>query len=119
MTTLRNCPECGDLIHGRSDKRYCSDICRNSFHNRNRIERHDTIREVNQILFRNRRILLDCMNNRREVVPENYLTVRGYNFNFFTHKVDQQDGDAMFCYDVGIVQQQDGQILLTKACYPY
>jgi hypothetical protein len=25
----------------------------------------------------------------------------------------------MFCYDVGIVQQQDGQILLTKACYPY
>lgn len=29
----KNCPECGDKIIGRADKKFCSDACRNAYNN--------------------------------------------------------------------------------------
>ncbi len=30
------CKECGKILHGRSDKRFCNDDCRSSYHNKKR-----------------------------------------------------------------------------------
>ena len=28
------CPECGDKLKGRADKKFCSDACRNAYNNK-------------------------------------------------------------------------------------
>jgi len=40
----RNCPECGEKIIGRADKKFCSDQCRNSYNNRLNSDASNTVR---------------------------------------------------------------------------
>jgi hypothetical protein len=102
MYTKRNCHECGNALNGRSDKRFCSDICRNVYHNRERIAQTETIREVNLILSRNRRILMHCLEGRSAKVPSSYLSARGFDFNYFTHQISDPTGEVtVFCYELG------------------
>ena len=30
----KRCLECNDVLHGRSDKKFCSDACRNTYNNK-------------------------------------------------------------------------------------
>ena len=47
----KQCPECNDPIVGRTDKKFCSDGCRNSFNNRVNKDQKNLIR-WNDGLFR-------------------------------------------------------------------
>ena len=55
----KSCEECGKAIFGRIDKRFCSDQCRNSFNNRLNSDITNYIRNVNNALRKNRRILAE------------------------------------------------------------
>ena len=39
MEQIRRCPVCGRAIAGRSDKKFCSDICRTFYHNKRRLSK--------------------------------------------------------------------------------
>ena len=45
----RKCPECGDKIIGRVDKKFCSDQCRNTYNNRLNSDASNTVRNINNI----------------------------------------------------------------------
>ena len=51
------CLECGDRIQGRSDKKFCTDYCRNSYNNKVNKESKNLIRNTNNQLRRNYKIL--------------------------------------------------------------
>lgn len=53
----RLCLDCGTLIRGRADKKYCDDACRNNYNNRLKVEDNLVIKRVNSILKKNRAIL--------------------------------------------------------------
>lgn len=115
MLISKVCPECGSPVAGRSDKRFCSDGCRNMLHNRERQQQVAAVRSVNQILFRNRLILLAAVESSRSRVPLAYLKSKGFNFHFFTHQVQTPSGGtAIFCYDVGYRQESSNLLALLK-----
>ena len=51
------CPECGDKIIGRADKKFCSDSCRNTYNNALNKDSKNLIRNINNSLRKNYRIL--------------------------------------------------------------
>ena len=53
----RACLECGAKIVGRIDKKFCSDACRNAYNNRINKDSKNLIRNTNNRLRRNYRIL--------------------------------------------------------------
>lgn len=115
MYPVKKCKECGDALLGRSDKRFCTDLCRNVYHNRERISETEKMREVNIILSRNRRILKTCLEGRSSKIPLSYLYKRGFDFNYFTHQVKDKEGElVVFCYEVGYQQMDNDKIAVQK-----
>ena len=61
----KQCPECNDPIVGRTDKKFCSDGCRNSFNNRVNKDQKNLIRNINNRLRKNWRILESLNPNQK------------------------------------------------------
>lgn len=59
----RYCLECGKGFYGRSDKRFCSDACRNSYHNSVSRQSKAYSYRINSLLQRNHSILEECLSN--------------------------------------------------------
>lgn len=115
MLSSKKCPECDNAVLGRSDKKFCSDACRNSMHNRLKQEDIHAVRNVNQILIRNRKILFDVMDSRGQEVSLNYLRAKGFNFNFYTHQQEEPSGrSVIFCYDIGYRREASNLLALLK-----
>ena len=53
----KQCLECGDKIVGRIDKKFCTDGCRNAYNNRVNKDSKNLIRNTNNRLRKNYRIL--------------------------------------------------------------
>ena len=73
----RNCPECGDKLIGRADKKYCSDACKNAHNNSNNRDSKNIVRRVNNRLRKNYRILeeLNPQEKRKQPRPNSMLSV--------------------------------------------
>ena len=61
----KQCPECGDRIIGRIDKKFCSDACRNTYNNRINKDSKNLIRNTNNRLRKNYRILEELNPNKK------------------------------------------------------
>ncbi|MBN1181443.1 MAG: DUF2116 family Zn-ribbon domain-containing protein [Bacteroidales bacterium] len=97
------CPECGDKILGRSDKKFCSDHCRNSYNNRKNKDTAKLLRDVNSILLKNHRILKDLWLAGIENIQRDKLLLKGFNFDFFTNmQVSGDEKTCYYCYDYGV-----------------
>jgi predicted nucleic acid-binding Zn ribbon protein len=101
----RRCLDCGDVIHGRTDKKFCSDQCRNNYNNRLNRDSNNFVRNVHGLLRKNRRILSDLYNEGKTKVHKDALFALGYNFNFFTHIIETSDGQKFqYCFEYGYVE---------------
>jgi hypothetical protein len=99
---LRLCLECGEPFKGRIDKKFCSDICRIAFNNRLNSEEISYIRNINNILRKNRRILMTMNPTGKDKVSYGKLKSRGFDFNYFTSIYKTKDGALYYyCYDYG------------------
>ena len=98
----RKCLECKVKISGRSDKKYCSDDCRNSYNNRLNRDSNNLMRNINNILRKNHRILKRMNPNGKRKVSGRKLHEAGFNFNYFTNLYMTKAGKVYhFCYDQG------------------
>uniref|UniRef100_UPI00374D4ADE DUF2116 family Zn-ribbon domain-containing protein n=2 Tax=Ferruginibacter sp. TaxID=1940288 RepID=UPI00374D4ADE len=60
MTTdiaFKKCLTCGKTIKGRTDKKFCDDYCRNGYNNQLKAGDNNYVRNINNALRKNRRIL--------------------------------------------------------------
>ena len=53
----KTCLDCGNPIIGRADKKFCDDQCRNNYNNKLRADESTAVKNINAILFKNRKIL--------------------------------------------------------------
>ena len=98
----RHCLECKTEIYGRSDKKFCSDYCRNEQHNKVNRDATNYMRKVNNVLRKNRRILEKFNPNGKSKVKESTLMEEGYNFAYHTNVYNtKKGGKYYFCYDQG------------------
>ncbi|TND08430.1 MAG: hypothetical protein FD123_2226 [Bacteroidetes bacterium] len=98
----RNCLSCGESMQGRADKKFCSDQCRNTYNNRHNGNISNYMRNVNNMLRRNRRILHEMNPNGKITVHKDKLTEKGFNFKYITHCYTTKKKDTyFFVYDMG------------------
>jgi len=109
------CLDCGDVIHGRADKKFCSDQCRNNYNNRLNRDSNNYVRNVHGLLRKNRRILCDLYNEGKRVLHRDALFALGYNFSFFTHLIETRQGEKYhFCFEYGYCEKGDDYIELKE-----
>ena len=83
---LRSCPECGEKIIGRSDKKFRCDQCRNTYNNKLNSDASNTVRNINNILRKNRRVLQSLTKQSgKTMVSKDILLSKGFNFTYHTH----------------------------------
>ena len=111
----KKCPECGEPIKGRIDKKFCSDLCRNAYNNKQNSDTTNYMRTVNNVLRKNRRILLEFTGGKTTVsVNKQKLHEKGFNFKHFTHTLKTQKGLYNFCYEYGYLPSDKDYYLLVK-----
>jgi len=111
----RTCPECGIKVSGRKDKVFCSDYCRNTFNNRQNEDANATVRKINAILRKNRRILAALNPDGKKTVDGITLAEQGFNFHYFTNIYKTQKGaQYFFCYDYGYLKLENDQYMLVQ-----
>ncbi len=96
------CIECGVPFKGRSDKKFCSDFCRNHYNNKLNGFTNNYVRRINGILRKNRRILEKYYAGNRFEMDRERLIWEGFDFRYFTHGSKADDGNMYYyCYDYG------------------
>ncbi len=121
MTSLKDrvCLECHAPFHGRVDKKFCSDLCRTAHNNRINSSENNYIRNVNNILKRNRRILTELNPRGKSRIRLEKLKNLGFNFDYYTSTYRTKDGSQYFyCYDQGYLPVgKDYCILVVKKVF--
>jgi hypothetical protein len=109
----KKCLECDEQIQGRSDKKFCSDLCRNSYNNKLNSDVTNYVRHVNNVLRRNRRILEELNPEGKISMHRDKLVDKGFNFNYFTSIYKNKKGDVYYyCYEYGYLSTGDNFYLL-------
>ncbi|PIP55336.1 MAG: hypothetical protein COX07_00455 [Bacteroidetes bacterium CG23_combo_of_CG06-09_8_20_14_all_32_9] len=111
----RHCIECNEILRGRADQKFCSDACRNSYNNRVHSDTTAFMRNINNILRKNRKILINFFELKKTKVLRETLIQKGFDFNYFTHIYTTKKGTSYyFCYDYGYLILEDGYYFIVK-----
>jgi len=96
------CIECGTGFVGRQDKKFCGDQCRSVHNNKLNSDRTKMVRNVNNALRKNNRILRDLNPRGKTKVHKDDMLKAGFNFTYFTNIYKTKGGKTYrFCYDQG------------------
>jgi hypothetical protein len=111
----RKCLECGDKLIGRADKRYCSDACRNAHNNSLNKDGKNLLRNVNNRLRKNYRILEALNAKDKTKTKKETLLKHGFNFKFYTSQYITKTGSIYnYVYDQGYLPLDNDWFLLVK-----
>lgn len=109
------CPECNEKITGRSDKKFCSDYCRNSYNNKLNKDQTNLIRNTNNQLRKNYRILSKLNPVDKSRTTKTILLLQGFSFDFYTTTYTTKTGKIYyFVYDQGYLPIENDFYLLVK-----
>lgn len=98
------CIDCGESLNGRADKKFCTDICRNNFNNKLNSDVNNYVRNINNVLRKNRRILSELCPAEKATVNMDKLKEKGFLFSYYTHPYRTRKGDLyMFVYEYGYI----------------
>ncbi|MBE7639427.1 MULTISPECIES: hypothetical protein [Salegentibacter] len=111
----KSCLECGEKMVGRVDKKFCSDYCRNSYHNNRNKDRKNLVRNVNNQLRKNYRILEEFNPNEKTTIRKNKLLSRGFSFEYITSIYTTKTGKVYyFVYNQGYLPLENDVYALVK-----
>lgn len=115
MSVVITCMECGTEFKGRSDKKFCTDQCRSSFNNRLNADSNNTVRNINNALRKNRRILDELLSEKKDRVSRDKLTQKGFTFKYHTHSFTSKTGkNYLFYYDRGLMLLENNMFYIVK-----
>ncbi|BEV03334.1 MULTISPECIES: hypothetical protein [Chryseobacterium] len=110
-----NCLECGEKIIGRSDKKFCNDACRNAYNNKQNKDSSNLMRNINNKLRKNYRILTEVNTDGKTKVAKSKLDGLGFDFDYITNlKVYKNGSEYKFIYDYGYKLLEDDFVLIVK-----
>jgi hypothetical protein len=112
------CLNCEKPLKGRTDKKFCDDYCRNSYNNQLKASKNNLVRNINNALGKNRRILESFFNGNEETVNihKDKLLEKGFQFKYITHTLTtiKRNHVYYFCYDLGYMPLDNDWYLLVK-----
>lgn len=111
----RACLECGEKVLGRADKKFCNDSCRNSYNNRFNKDSTNLVRNINNKLRKNYRILEGLNPEEKIKTTKEKLSRLGFDFNYFTSiHVTKTGNTYRYVYNQGYLEIDNDFYLLVK-----
>lgn len=111
----RKCLECDEVLRGRVDKKFCSDYCRNAYNNKVNKDSKNLIRNINNRLRKNYKVLSELNTTGKTKVTRTRMYDKGFDFNFFTSIYKTKTGNIYFyIYDQGYLPLENDYFLLIK-----
>jgi hypothetical protein len=111
----RFCLDCHTEIKGRADKKFCDDQCRNNYNNRRKSIEGKHINKINQILAKNRRLLMQENPDGKVKIRKEELVKKGFDFDYHTHYHLTAEGNVyIFCYEFGYLPVGNEEVVLLK-----
>lgn len=114
---IKSCLQCGKTLRGRSDKKFCDDYCRNNYNNQLKAGSTNYMRNVNNALSKNRRVLEETLTADQEMnkVKKEKLIHMGFSFKYITHTYINKKGSTyFFCYDYGYLPLDNDWFLIVR-----
>ena len=113
--STKHCLECSENIVGRTDKKFCSDGCRNAYNNQMNKDQKNLMRNINNRLRKNWRILEQLNPHQKTKKSRAQLTALGFDFNYFTSIYTTKTGNIYyFVYDQGYLPLDHDFFALVK-----
>ncbi|CAA9195459.1 hypothetical protein B0A79_03875 [Flavobacterium piscis] len=112
---MKTCLECSEKIVGREDKKFCSDSCRNAYNNKINKDSTNFMRNVNNKLRKNYRILCELNTDGKSKATRDKMINKGFDFEFFTNILQTKTGNTYyFLYDQGYRSLDNDYFMLVK-----
>ena len=111
------CLQCNKTLRGRSDKKFCDDYCRNNYNNQLKAHSNNYVRNINNALGKNRRVLQGCLNENEETkkITKEKLIQLGFSFKYITHTyTNKQSNTYFYCYDYGYLPLDNEWYLIVR-----
>jgi hypothetical protein len=114
--SFKNCLACDKPLHGRADKKFCNDYCRNAYNNTLKNASSTAVKDINNVLTRNRKILEGLLGTDKTMkAAKEKLLQQGFNFKYITHTYTTKNGDIYcFCYEMGYLPLENDLVLIVK-----
>jgi len=110
------CLECEEPIKGRSDKKFCSDYCRNAYNNKINKESKNLIRNTNNRLKKNFKILSELNATGKTKTTKSKLLDKNFDFNLFTSIYTTKTGNVYYyVYNQGYLKLEKDYYLLIRS----
>lgn len=118
----KQCATCGNLLTGRTDKKYCSDQCRYIQNNKNKYDAEYPLLEVNKQLRKNRSILKKLCPVGKATVRKEVMLAMGYDVTLFSSLFLTTKKQVYYlCYDYGFTPINENgtekALIITKQEY--
>ncbi len=112
---MKNCLECNEKIVGREDKKFCSDGCRNAYNNKINKDSTNYMRNINNKLRKNYRVLSELNSEGKSKTTRVKLSSKGFDFDYFTTILNTKSGNTYyFVYDQGYMALENDFYMLVK-----
>lgn len=111
------CLFCNKPVKGRSDKKFCDDYCRAAYNNELKSAANNYIRNVNNALGKNRRILESLLPEGEATAKasRDKLIEKGFQFKYHTHVYNTKtDKTYFYCYEYGYLPLENNWYLIVK-----
>ena len=111
------CLSCEKPVKGRSDKKFCDDYCRAAYNNDLKSASNNLVRNVNNALGKNRRILESLLPQGDATAKTNHdkLIEKGFQFKYHTSMYKAKNGNTYFyCYEYGSLPLENNWYLIVK-----
>ena len=114
---IKTCVSCGKPVKGRSDKKFCDDYCRAAHNNDLKSAANNLIRNINNALGKNRRILESLLpaGESTAKASRDKLIEKGFQFKYHTNLYKTKNGTTYFyCYEYGYLPLENNWYLIVK-----
>ena len=113
----RLCRLCKKPFSGRSDKIFCTPVCKAIYHRKLNFATHLASFETDKILHRNRSILLEVMgkHKKQKLVESIVLERKKFRFNYMTGLYENVKGKRYhIVYDFSWMKFSNGKVLILR-----
>ena len=108
---MKYCLDCGAVLEGRADKKFCSDHCKSSYHYEHSKSKAASLFKNIDIQLKKNRRLLKLYNRAGKATV--LLIAEGFNPRYFTHyraadRWRAKNGNIyLFCYEYGFFEKKE------------
>ena len=112
---VKNCISCGKKLNGRSDKKFCSESCKNDFHNLQHSRKPAIVKIQRAAARRNRSLLVKMEASGIEKISTHELESIGFSFDGLTGiRIHPNESLLLYCFEY-MLQRNGNSFTIQKA----